>query len=696
MRLSPQDWQQLFVEASSQAAAHAKSIKQAYAGDIRWNVDVHSFVEAVFLEGPREEYQLSASDMPVKHVLGKPKETETSKFISPVTDALLSQLYGANGPKDTTRANVLCKASIEHDAESGRQEPVLTYVRKVGIRMGEDIGEHHMKETNDRTYREEETSKPTWEWAMMPIKVERTQVTESNDLSEISLRKEDSGTFVALDNTPRATPDDEAHTEDVRVRDTGSQLKKLEGPPRSPSAQPSQTPSSAWEMQHGNGSTISKRKHEPETHESQASIEPSPKRARTSQADAARDITETEFQFIKYLNNTMSRNIRSYAIGWLIEDDTLRLVYADRMGVVFTKPFEFLGKDATLFSLVVAAMGAASEHELGIHPNVHWPRLSGDNADEQHEVATLLLDGQGEDGSEVLEYDFDVDEKAHRSVYTEFGLNLIGSVAHHWAYETSKVLHCDISLNNIMWFRRGEEIIGVLCGWDLAVDQENSEWQAANIGQVDVATAPPGEDKGKSVSLRQSQHLPSRPSNVEQPAATPENKVKSRYRTCTGPFMAEELLFSNPPPAHKYRYDVESFFYVYVCGAATYRPDGDKKIFVIKDWDHESLKEISHAKFGFMMRGGVDQYDELFEGAHADFKPAIDGFLYDMWFAFGAVSLLSTEINRLSAKRRRLVTPEDEKMIADKRQAQDDKITYQAFMKLLGEPELLAEASPSA
>ncbi|EPT00179.1 hypothetical protein FOMPIDRAFT_1123232, partial [Fomitopsis schrenkii] len=183
--------------------------------------------------------------------------------------------------------------------------------------------------------------------------------------------------------------------------------------------------------------------------------------------------------------------------------------------------------------------------------------------------ATLHLDGQGEDGSGVLEYDFDVNKKAHRSVYTEFGLIgrgttvipvkarpgagaasgaqaseseelvakiawphaartgedvfirkvrsrltkegkeqilqhivdlkawmtkdmkemdlprhamglcpgeqdvrvcriLIMNAAHYWVYVTSKVLHCDISMNNIMWYRRGDEIIGVLCDWDLA------------------------------------------------------------------------------------------------------------------------------------------------------------------------------------------------------------------------------------
>ena len=34
----------------------------------------------------------------------------------------------------------------------------------------------------------------------------------------------------------------------------------------------------------------------------------------------------------------------------------------------------------------------------------------------------LRLEGQGDAGSETLEYEFDVDEKAGRSVYTEFGL----------------------------------------------------------------------------------------------------------------------------------------------------------------------------------------------------------------------------------------------------------------------------------
>ncbi|EPT05419.1 hypothetical protein FOMPIDRAFT_1021277 [Fomitopsis schrenkii] len=256
-------------------------------------------------------------------------------------------------------------------------------------------------------------------------------------------------------------------------------------------------------------------------------------------------------------------------------------------------------------------------------------------------------------------------------------------------------------MNNIMWYRRGDEIIGVLCDWDLAEDQENGARRAVNIGQARVDAAPPGpsgEVKGKSVSLRQSQHLPSQPPNqqdVEPPAATSENNAKPRYRTGTGPFMAVELLLSNPPPAHKYRYDVESFFYLYVCGAATYQADRDQKIIVIKEWNYESLRRIGTEKRDFLKRAG--QYKKVFEGAHADFQRAIGGFLLHMWIAFGQVSALSDEIEMIDylGSLQPSCTLEDEKMIADKKQAQDDKITYQAFMKMMGEPELLADASES-
>ena len=76
-------------------------------------------------------------------------------------------------------------------------------------------------------------------------------------------------------------------------------------------------------------------------------------------------------------------------------------------------------------------------HKLGIHPNVHLPKEDEDDSveycqvfDAQHGYngAVLHLEGQGEKGSETLEYEFDVNEKAGRPVYTEFGLIGRGTV----------------------------------------------------------------------------------------------------------------------------------------------------------------------------------------------------------------------------------------------------------------------------
>ena len=174
----------------------------------------------------------------------------------------------------------------------------------------------------------------------------------------------------------------------------------------------------------------STRKRKLESQGAQASTESSSKRAKTSEA-GNEPVLSKEAQLLKYINQVMSHNVRSYAIGMLIQDDKLRVVYGDRMGVVFTERINFLTKDAHLFLLLLAAIGSASVRQLGIHPNAIFPKENADDIvncveifDEEHgyEGAILRLEGQGEDGSKMLEYDFDVDEKAGRSVYTEFGL----------------------------------------------------------------------------------------------------------------------------------------------------------------------------------------------------------------------------------------------------------------------------------
>jgi serine/threonine protein kinase len=85
---------------------------------------------------------------------------------------------------------------------------------------------------------------------------------------------------------------------------------------------------------------------------------------------------------------------------------------------------------------------------------------------------------------------------------------------YRWLYEIPKILHRDISLDNLMLRKQGDKIYAVLNDFDLAVS-------------ADVKT------------------------------------ISSKHRTGTKPFMAIDLIHPDPT-VHMYRHDLESMFYVLV------------------------------------------------------------------------------------------------------------------------------------
>ena len=87
-------------------------------------------------------------------------------------------------------------------------------------------------------------------------------------------------------------------------------------------------------------------------------------------------------------------------------------------------------------------------------------------------------------------------------------------IGHKWLYDIPKILHRDISVNNLMVRKEGDEVFTVLNDFDLAVS-------------VDI----------KSMS--------------------------SKHRTGTKPFVAIDLLGPDPT-VHMYCHDLESMFYVLV------------------------------------------------------------------------------------------------------------------------------------
>ncbi|KAL4256400.1 Protein kinase domain-containing protein [Pleurotus pulmonarius] len=103
----------------------------------------------------------------------------------------------------------------------------------------------------------------------------------------------------------------------------------------------------------------------------------------------------------------------------------------------------------------------------------------------------------------------------------DFQVVYIGIVECHYnASRYGKMLHRDISENNLLWTRKAKEVVGVLNDWDLST-------------RVNVV--------GSSTN----------------------------HRTGTGPFMALDLL-GKEPPIHLYRHDLESLFYVLIWAAVHY------------------------------------------------------------------------------------------------------------------------------
>ncbi|KDR70456.1 hypothetical protein GALMADRAFT_1350349 [Galerina marginata CBS 339.88] len=134
---------------------------------------------------------------------------------------------------------------------------------------------------------------------------------------------------------------------------------------------------------------------------------------------------------------------------------------------------------------------------------------------------------------------------------------------HYHAYHTGRVLHRDISENNLMIWRpikeRSTESLGILNDFDMA----------AEVG-----------DDGELLAN------------------------SARRRTGTLPFIARDLLApipkGGPSPKHLYRHDLESFFYVLIWAAAHYEfgtktrhPTSE----VLKKWDEEDRSHVFKCVF---------------------------------------------------------------------------------------------------
>ena len=127
----------------------------------------------------------------------------------------------------------------------------------------------------------------------------------------------------------------------------------------------------------------------------------------------------------------------------------------------------------------------------------------------------------------------------------------VSVLGYRWLFEVPKILHGDISLNNLMLRKEGDKAYGVLNDFDLAVD-------------ADVKSA------------------------------------SSKQRTGTRPFMAIDLL-RDDPSVHMYRHDLESMFYVLVWITSRFHNGTEITDPPLQEWADEGGTALVKEKTFFLM-----------------------------------------------------------------------------------------------
>ncbi|KZT64146.1 hypothetical protein DAEQUDRAFT_732997 [Daedalea quercina L-15889] len=238
-----------------------------------------------------------------------------------------------------------------------------------------------------------------------------------------------------------------------------------------------------------------------------------------------------------------------------------------------------------------------------------------------------------------------------------------------------------------MWYMKDEKVLGVLCDWDLAADYSNGDVRAAHVPHEG------GTDRDRSKSGPGSRRTDEpdgqspEQGGTSQRASQSEAPVQARYRTGTGPFMAVDLLRPGLPPLHKYRHDLESFFYLYIYAAAAYDPV--QKVFGnILQWQHESLINVGRNKRQFLVDG--QEFRRVVARAREDFEPLVmqGGLLVRLWLPFKQIEERFDRFKSIQSMDMLAPLNEDQLSEMDRiEKERDELVTYSQFMEILQAPE---------
>ncbi|TCD63448.1 hypothetical protein EIP91_005389 [Steccherinum ochraceum] len=260
---------------------------------------------------------------------------------------------------------------------------------------------------------------------------------------------------------------------------------------------------------------------------------------------------------------------------------------------------------------------------------------------------------------------------------------------HHWVWKTSYILHRDISYGNIMFYvviaaDGTQQIVGVLTDWDLAEELPSTDpkaavteeeikrreteaiakaSQAAIVGNTPSnATAETTDITARAAAPAAEAPTPSADTTAPPAGATDaiqqaeaddaaiqedvQQRQKVQYRTGTGPFMALDLLQTDGVPAHEYRHDLESFFWVLTWFCAVFNPENPSVFGDIPTWQKPNLVDVGHAKTRFLK--DPEDMIRVMASTSTAFSGFVDTWICDLSLLFSR-SMAASEQERMTA-----------------------------------------------
>jgi len=212
---------------------------------------------------------------------------------------------------------------------------------------------------------------------------------------------------------------------------------------------------------------------------------------------------------------------------------------------------------------------------------------------------------------------------------------------HRCVYEHVGMLHRDLGINNIMFSKRGGQIVGILCDCDSAiVVDEVSDGQDVN----DTHVSSPSVAGDISVQLGGSEEIVG---NHKQDTNTSEVHIvdnrrpthKVPHRSGTGPYMAIDLLVLKEAPRHVYRHDLESFFFIAAWFCAAFVPEEqayNHSRRTLKTWKEGTFEQIGEAK-RLLLRGKT--YGDLVQTAANPYKVLLDEWVRRLLLPFSQINI---------------------------------------------------------